>query len=180
MNKLSKPIALFDIESTGGDVAKDRIVELHKMNPRDLSSAVKHYLGFDMQKAHSAEADINATLGVFTEQIKVHFKDQADAFDQYARICKDPNVVDFAGRLLRNESGLICYTFGKHKGKAVKENYETAQYADWLLSQDFITQDTKWWLREELGRNPKPSPAVEKNIEVAPVAEVNSDDEFPI
>ena len=58
------------------------------------------------------------------------------------------DMVDLAGRMIRNEKGEEIFNFGKHKGKKVLTvlQQEPAYY-DWMMNGDF-PQDTKRKLTE--------------------------------
>ena len=56
--------------------------------------------------------------------------------------------VDLAGRIIRNEEGVVVFNFGQHKGKSVEEVLtKTPQYLDWIMGRDFA-EDTKNVLQE--------------------------------
>ena len=52
--------------------------------------------------------------------------------------------VDFAGRIIYDESGKEVFNFGKYKGKSVEEVLEKLDkgYYDWMMKSDFA-QNTK-------------------------------------
>jgi DNA polymerase-3 subunit epsilon len=58
------------------------------------------------------------------------------------------DMVDLAGRMIRNEKGEEIFNFGKHKSKKVMAvlKQEPAYY-DWMMNGDF-PQDTKRKLTE--------------------------------
>jgi hypothetical protein len=57
-------------------------------------------------------------------------------------------MVDFSGKLFRDDQGDVCYAFGKNWKRKVRDAKE---YADWMLSSDFPA-DTKRALESELRR----------------------------
>lgn len=109
---------------------------------RTLEAAVKFYCDKELEDAHSAEADINATIDVFEAQLeRYELPSEVNEIDKY---CMDgARRIDFAGCLVFNEEMQITFGFGKHKGKLVKDNLD---YVDWMLRSDF-TMDTKNRLR---------------------------------
>ena len=123
------------------DFTKTKTIDVqtifHKMEARTLTAALKFYCNKDLQDAHSAKADAQATHDVLLAQL-----------DQYSSL--EPNIeflnefstrrktADFAGFLIYNESDEICFGFGKHKGKKVNEVLENEPgYFGWVLNANF-------------------------------------------
>jgi DNA polymerase III subunit epsilon len=116
----------------------DAMAIFHHFEKRDLTAAVKFYCGKDHIEAHSAESDAKATMEVLQSQVEKYElgPDTAMLHD----LCSNgQEIIDFAGKFIRNEKGEIVYAFGPHKG--VKVIDETG-FALWMLSKDF-TFDTK-------------------------------------
>ena len=58
------------------------------------------------------------------------------------------NLVDLAGRMVRNEKGEAMFNFGKHRNKAVLTVLkDEPAYYDWMMNGDFAL-DTKRKLTE--------------------------------
>ena len=58
------------------------------------------------------------------------------------------NIVDFAGRIIKNEKGEKIFNFGKYKGQAVKEVFDKdPSYYTWIMQGDF-TLNTKQELKK--------------------------------
>ena len=187
---LTKPICFFDLETTGVNITKDRIVEIsvlkvfpngtkesktwlvnsnrfdipllaeemlradidfdmknrlaidvqtifHKMEQRTLSAAYKFYCDKNLDDAHSAEADTNATFEVLKAQVEKY-----DALENNTKFLAEfssrKKFADFAGFISYNKKGEECFSFGKHKGKLVTEVLEKEPgYFGWLLNADF-------------------------------------------
>lgn len=125
----------------------DSLIIFQKQYPRDLASAFKHYTTKTLDHAHSAEHDVAATVAVFDKQIELHFEEEMTP-EELAAYCKEPGMVDFHGKLIRNDEGVMCFNFGKSKDMPVKND---PGYARWMLNMDFFTTDTKRYLRKELG-----------------------------
>jgi len=110
----------------------------HKKEPRDLSAAVRFYLGKDHGGAHGAEADAEATLDVLLAQLG-HYPDldvtiaglaaaSRRAADRYV----DPD------RKLEWRDGNACFAFGRHQGRSVRDVMESdPDYITWVLANDF-------------------------------------------
>ena len=58
------------------------------------------------------------------------------------------NMVDLAGRMVKNDEGIEIFNFGKHKNKVVKTVLrQEPSYYDWMMNGDFPL-DTKRKLTE--------------------------------
>ena len=114
----------------------------HKMFPRDLSSAVREYLGRNHDGAHGAEADARATLEVLKAQMTRHASElpRTDAgLDEYL-VPRDPLNADRNG-MFRWRDGVLCVNFGKKKGEPlVKLLMNEPNFLKWMLKGDFDTE----------------------------------------
>ena len=109
----------------------------HKMEKRNLSAAYKFYCGKDLDNAHSAEADTNATYEVLKSQIEKYHELENDV-SKLSAFSTRRKSVDFAGFVVVDEDGEAAFNFGKHKGKKVVEVLEREPgYFSWLLNADF-------------------------------------------
>lgn len=115
----------------------DAFVIFQKHTPRTLVAAYKHYCGKDLEDAHSANADTEATREVLLKQVEIH-KDvptTVEALEQYTTM---QSFADLAGRLCYNEQNEVCFNFGKHKGKSVREVFkQEGSYYTWMMDGDF-------------------------------------------
>jgi DNA polymerase-3 subunit epsilon len=118
-------------------VAVDVQTIFHKMEQRTLSAAYKFYCGKNLEDAHSAEADTNATYEVLKAQLAKYDELEND-MKFLAEFSSRKKIADFAGFIVFNKDGVECFSFGKHKGKTVVEVLEKEQgYFGWLLNADF-------------------------------------------
>ena len=109
----------------------------HKMEKRNLSAAYKFYCGKDLNNAHSAEADTNATYEVLKSQINKYDELEND-ISKLSTFSKRQKSVDFAGFIILDEDRDAAFNFGKHKGKKVIEVFEREPgNFSWLLNADF-------------------------------------------
>lgn len=109
----------------------------HKMEKRTLSAAYKFYCDKNLDDAHSAEADTNATYEVLKSQIE-RYDDLQNDVKFLAEFSTQRRFADFAGFISYNKEGEECFSFGKHKGKKVTEVLEKEPgYFGWLLNADF-------------------------------------------
>jgi DNA polymerase III subunit epsilon len=112
----------------------------HKMEKRDLSAAYKLYCNKELNDAHSAEADIEATMAVLNAQIlKYQLDNSVAALDDLCSYDDEKGCIDIACKFRRDEDGEAVFTFGSNKGKKIKDNPGMLK---WMLDKDF-SEDTK-------------------------------------
>lgn len=160
-NKFDIPLLAEEFLRVGNDfdLSSKKFIDVqnifHKMEQRTLAAAVQFYCKKDIENAHSALADTRATWDVLQAQL-----------DKYSDLKSDVNfladftkggqfdLVDFAGRLARNDKGDVVYNFGKHKNKSIEEvSVSEPGYYGWFISDvtDF-PKHTKQKLKEEMER----------------------------
>ena len=113
----------------------------HRMEPRDLSAAVRFYLGRDHAGAHGAEADARATLEVLKAQMEKYpeLPKTSAEMDEYL-VPHDPLNADRMG-MLRWKNGELTVNFGKKKGESLKKLLlNEPNYLKWLVKGDFDTE----------------------------------------
>lgn len=124
------------------DMSKRKFIDVqiifHRKEPRTLEAAYKYYCDKTLENAHSAEADTRATYEVFKSQL-VKYPDLANDIEALSKEYSSFNDnVDFAGRMVYDDSGVELFNFGKHKGKPVSMVLldEPGYYA-WMMDGDF-------------------------------------------
>ncbi|MCR9174011.1 MAG: 3'-5' exonuclease [bacterium] len=125
----------------------------HKMEQRTLVAAYKFYCQKELNNAHNALADAEATWEVLDAQIS-HYKELTGDVEFLADFSRhnDMDKADFAGRLAYNKKGDVVYNFGKHKNKTIAEVHKIEPgYYGWMLDADFPLY-TKQRLRKEMER----------------------------
>ncbi len=109
----------------------------HKMEQRTLTAAYKFYCDKNLEDAHSAEADTNATYQVLKAQIERYDELENDT-KFLAEFSSRKQFADFAGFISYNKKGEECFAFGKHKNRLVQDILdEEPGYFGWLLNADF-------------------------------------------
>ncbi len=139
------------------DVSNRKFIDVqnifHKMEQRTLVAAYKFYCNKDLNDAHNASADTNATFEVLKAQIERYedLKGDIEYLSEFSKNTKH-EIIDFAGRLAKNKDGKPIYNFGKHKGKTIEEvaNQEPGYYG-WMLNGNF-PRYTKAVLKAEMER----------------------------
>jgi DNA polymerase-3 subunit epsilon len=114
----------------------------HKMEQRTLVAAYKFYCQKDLQNAHSAGADTQATYDVLKSQLDKYEDLKNDVKFLSVFSTKTKNV-DYAGRIVLNDKDCEVFNFGKHKDKKVIDVLRCEpSYYDWIMKSDFAL-DTK-------------------------------------
>ena len=145
------------------DYSRKKLIDaqkiFHMMEKRTLSAAFKFYCSKEMTDAHSAEADTQATMDVLLAQIERYENQEVtDGLGNKVGVIKNDmeelnkltatEMVDLAGRMVKNDKGEAVFNFGKHKNKPVLTVFkEEPSYYDWMMKGDF-SLDTKRRLTE--------------------------------
>jgi DNA polymerase-3 subunit epsilon len=145
------------------DYQKKKIIDsqkiFHLMEKRTLTAAYRFYMQKELADSHTAEADTEAAMEVLLAQLEkyegqpvmdISGKKIGEIKNDMEVLGKliSADMVDLAGRMIRNEKGEEIFNFGKHKNKKVTAvlKQEPAYY-DWMMNGDF-PQDTKRKLTE--------------------------------
>ncbi|MEW7292659.1 exonuclease domain-containing protein [Aquimarina sp. 2304DJ70-9] len=124
----------FDMKNT---VAVDVQTIYHKMEKRTLSAAYKFYCDKDLEDAHSAEADTNATYEVLKAQLD-RYSELENDIKFLADYSSRKQYADFAGFIAYDDNGKEIFSFGKHKGKLVEQVMDDEPgYFGWIQNADF-------------------------------------------
>ncbi len=121
-----------------------------KMEQRTLKAAYWFYLQKDLDNAHSAEADTQATYEILMAQLERYkdreftskqgeistpVKNDVEALADFSTFHRN---ADLMGQIIYNDEGKEVINFGKHKGKTVEEVLETEpSYYNWMMNADF-------------------------------------------
>jgi DNA polymerase-3 subunit epsilon len=135
--------------------AIDVQVIFHKKEQRTLSAGYQFYCGKELEGAHGAEADTNATYEILLAQLD-KYDDIENSVAALSEFSSHGKRADFAGFILLNEEGQEIFSFGKYKGRTVEEVLkENPGYNNWIQNADFPLY-TKKVLREIKERMSKP------------------------
>lgn len=122
----------------------------HKKEKRTLEAAYKFYCDKDLEGAHSAEADTNATYEVLKSQLD-RYDDLKNEVSWLAGFSAHKNFADFAGYIGYDKEGREVFFFGKHKGSLVEDVLKKEPgYFGWLLNADFPLYTKKVLTRVKL------------------------------
>ena len=126
----------------------DAMTIFHRKEPRDLSAAVRYYLGREHEGAHGAEADLEATLEVLDAQLG-RYPDLPRSVDELDTTRRQPGEVASRGKFVRQEDDVV-FAFGKHQGRSLAEvAKESPDYLQWILNTEF-PDDAKSLVRQAL------------------------------
>ena len=128
----------------------------HRMEPRDLSAALRFYCGKEHVDAHGAEADVVATIEVFDGQLE-RYPDLPRDMDKLDDFCnqRNPDWVDSSGKLIW-QHGEVVLNFGQRRGTSLKSLIEANDgYINWMLRADFPPDTRKIIEDAQKGRWPR-------------------------
>ena len=117
--------------------AIDVQVIFHKKEQRTLSAGYQFYCGRELEGAHGAEADTNATYEILLAQLD-KYQDIENSVDALSEYSTHGERADFAGFILMNDKKQEIFSFGKYKGRTVEEVFkENPGYNNWMQNADF-------------------------------------------
>lgn len=118
--------------------------------PNTLSEVYKRLTGKELEGAHSALIDIQATKEIgdiifplLVEKSDITIETPKDV-DEYLQ--GERRRVDLSGKLWKDSEGVVRYNFGKDKDKSVFDN---KGFGQWMLNQSF-PKETKDKLKQIL------------------------------
>lgn len=142
-NKFDVPLLMEEFGRCGinFDVAGRNFIDVqnifHKMEQRTLVAAYRFYCGKELEGAHSALADTEATYEVLKQQIE-RYKELENDVKKLAEFSGSGRNLDLAGRIVMDEQNRPIFNFGKHKGKTVKEVFKKEpSFFDWMMQGEF-------------------------------------------
>lgn len=146
----------------------DVLTIYRKKERRDLSSAFRFYCHKELEGAHSALKDTQATLDIFKAQLK-KYSDLPNSVEELHQFCnqRDERFVDGDKKFIWMDKE-ACFTFGKYKGTPLKKVAETdADYLAWMLGSDFSSEVQQIIKSALNGKFPvKPDPTSTKSSEL--------------
>ncbi len=154
-NKFDVPMLVEEFLRNGFDfdISKRYLVDVqnifHKMESRTLKAAYKFYCGKNLDNAHSANGDTEATYEIFLAQLQryadaeytdekgVVSKPIVNDIQALSEFSRSRQWADLEGRIgIKN--GVEVFNFGKHKDKPVREVFTVEpSYYSWMMNGDF-------------------------------------------
>ncbi len=142
-NRFDIPILMEEFLRAGLDIdlSKRKMIDVqhifYTMEPRTLTAAYKFFCQKELTDAHSAEADVNATIDVFLAQLN-KYQNLGNTVESVLNAIGEEKVVDYARRFGYDDKGIEIFNFGKYKGRAVAEVLKAEpHYYDWMMKGDF-------------------------------------------
>jgi DNA polymerase III subunit epsilon len=112
-----------------------------KMEKRTLEAAYKFYCNKQLDNAHSAVADVEATKEILLAQLE-HYSDLAQNVEGLHEFSKGEDFADFSRRI-KLVNNVPTFNFGKYKDMTVVSIFaKEPSYYDWMMKGDF-SADTK-------------------------------------
>lgn len=155
-NKFDVPLLVEEFLRAGidFDLSCRRCVDVqnifHQMEQRTLVAAYRFYCGKELENAHSAAADTEATFEVLKAQLDryqgVDYKDRSGRVTQpvvndvaaLSRFTANSQWADLVGHIGYDKEHREVFNFGKHKGESVEAVFEKEpSYYDWMMKSDF-------------------------------------------
>ena len=109
-----------------------------KLYPRTLTAAYKFFCGKDLENAHGAAADTEATWEVLLGELARHpeLPRKVDELADYSDM-SDPDAVDKSRRFKWNGDEVIV-NFGKYSGRTLRDIAENEpRFLRWIIKSDF-------------------------------------------
>lgn len=142
-NKFDIPLLAEELLRAGIDFDLSNIrtvdaqVIFFKKEPRNLAAAYQFYCQKNLTDAHSAEADALATLEILDAQLG-HYDDLPKDIAALSEFSSFGKTADLAGFVAFDEEKQEIFTFGKYKGKRVRDIFQKdTGYYGWLQNADF-------------------------------------------
>ncbi len=138
------------------DPLKSRVVDVqriyHRMEPRDLSAALKFFCGKEHSGAHDALSDVQATADVLMAQLERYGEALRPDIDFLGEFSGDSKrTPDPAGKLRFNDAGQICLGFGKYPGWPLENiGQNDPGYLQWLMTTAKLPGTTLRVMRKAL------------------------------
>ena len=157
-NRFDIPILMEEFLRAGMevDLSNRRMIDVqhifYTMEPRTLTAAYKFYCQKELENAHSAEADVSATIDVLLSQVERYNK-LGNSIDTILATIGEEKIVDYARRFSFDDKGIEVFNFGKYKGQSVSQVLKSEpHYYDWMMRGDFPLH-TKQKLTEIMNRS---------------------------
>ncbi|MFO8073492.1 MAG: 3'-5' exonuclease [Polyangia bacterium] len=137
------PMLRAELERAGEklDLSQVSVIDAYRIftsrEPRDLSGAVRFYLGRTHGEAHSAVGDVRATIEVLEAQLD-RYRDLPREPRSLDAAVRDPEEVDLRGKL-KWIDGEVAINFGRHKGRSLRYlSREEPDYIRWMIDSDVV------------------------------------------
>lgn len=157
-NKFDVPLLIEEFARCGlnFDISGRHFVDVqnifHKMEQRTLVAAYRFYCGKELEGAHSATADTQATYEVLKSQLD-RYPDLQNDVAFLSDFSRAGRGIDLAARFVLDDNNEAVFNFGKHKGKKVKDVFRREpSFYSWMMQGEFArnTKDVATRLYNEV------------------------------
>ena len=111
----------------------------HSKEKRDLAVALKFYCDREHLDAHSAKADVQATIDILKHQLLMYEELEPNTSFLHDAFNSGENL-DSKWKFKRDEIGEIVFNFGKHFGRPAASEPD---YLKWMYTEGDFRVDTK-------------------------------------
>ncbi len=125
----------------------------YRMEPRTLKAAHRFYCGSEMDGAHNAMSDVEATIAVLGGQIQRYAGvDLVDGelfmaepvrpdVQSLHEFTTDAGMLDVTQKLRYNDQGAVVFNFGRYQGQELKQVFtHDKDYYHWIQQKEFSVQ----------------------------------------
>ncbi|NOZ62786.1 MAG: 3'-5' exonuclease [Calditrichaeota bacterium] len=150
------PILINEFRRAGIDYSTENVnvvdvlTIFRRKERRDLSAAYRFYCHKELEDAHSALKDAQATFEILKAQTE-KYDDLPQTAEDLHSFCNQRNdrFVD-PDRKFYWDNGIACFNFGKYRGKPLEKIVASnPDYLQWMLNQDF-SEPTRQIIRSAL------------------------------
>ena len=120
-----------DFDTSGRNYLDGLAIE-KELTPRNLSAVYEKYTHKNLENAHDALADVEATIEIVNAQRNLLGLNTSEEVDRFSQ--GENERVDLAGKLCLID-GVVCFNFGKYNGIPVLHIWsKDSNYVNWVMS----------------------------------------------
>ena len=151
MPMLQSELERAGVKAFGSRDVVDAMTIFHLKERRDLSTAFRFFCDKEIENAHSALADVRATVEVLEAQLS-KYANLPTTVSELAAVGNGGNSqYQDSGRWFVKRGGKLLFAKGKHCGKSLDEVARTtSDYLKWLKGLDDLPADTAQCLQDAL------------------------------
>ena len=151
IKRFDLPLLIEEFYRAGSPLSLDSvdILDLKEIysdkEPRTLVGAHKHYVNWYGKE----KSDVNMMCDILVAQLNKYSAELPKSISELGQYYTNPKTLDFAGKVVTNDSNKPCFSFGKYVGKTlnyIKNN--DPSYITWVLNSENFTEDTKNIIRK--------------------------------
>jgi DNA polymerase-3 subunit epsilon len=149
----------------------DLSVLYKKLNPRTLKSAVKEYLGHEIEETITSISSVKNYKNLMNAMLTKHEGQQientkilsCDISDLNSLLLGNKKTLDLRGVIALNEEGRPIFTLGKYTNQLVSESLlNDKKYYNWILNDSDFPADTKQIIKKIIESANKSADALKK------------------